>query len=385
MMAEQPNQSKEPDTSSSLAEQTLGNIESYLPESIIPLWDKLQTNPWILSIIVLVLGFFIAKGVQWFIKSLIGKIAEKTPGDFDDKLAPLLSKTAFTFIFFLTVIVSVEALDLSEGIDRFLKRFVVSILILSLMSKLLKATKLVLNALANSKNRFKFVEERTIPILDISSKILIVGAALYFLILSWGIDPTAWLASAGIIGIAVGFAAKDTLANLFSGFFIVADSPYKLGDYIILDTGERGRVTHVGIRSTRLLTRDDVEITIPNSVIGNAKIVNESGGPWEKTRIRVDVGVSYDSDLDFVHDVLMELVKERDDIANNPTPRVRYRAFGASSIDLQLMAWINYPEQKGLITHKLIMDIHKTFRDKGIEIPYSKHDLYVKEFPVAKD
>ncbi|MBD3667140.1 MAG: mechanosensitive ion channel family protein [Kangiella sp.] len=384
-MAEQPNQSKEPDTSSSLAEQTLGNIESYLPESIIPLWDKLQTNPWILSIIVLVLGFFIAKGVQWFIKSLIGKIAEKTPGDFDDKLAPLLSKTAFTFIFFLTVIVSIEALDLSEGIDRFLKRFVVSILILSLMSKLLKATKLVLNALANSKNRFKFVEERTIPILDISSKILIVGAALYFLILSWGIDPTAWLASAGIIGIAVGFAAKDTLANLFSGFFIVADSPYKLGDYIILDTGERGRVTHVGIRSTRLLTRDDVEITIPNSVIGNAKIVNESGGPWEKTRIRVDVGVSYDSDLDFVHDVLMELVKERDDIANNPTPRVRYRAFGASSIDLQLMAWINYPEQKGLITHKLIMDIHKTFREKGIEIPYSKHDLYVKEFPVVKD
>lgn len=384
-MAEQPNQPKEPDTSSSLAEQTLGNIESYLPDYIIPLWDKLQTNPWILSIIVLVLGFFIAKGVQWFIRSLISKIAEKTPGDFDDKLAPLLSKTAFTFIFFLTVIVSIEALDLSEGVDRFLKRFVVSILILSLMSKLLKATKLILNALANSKNRFKFVEERTIPILDISSKILIVGAALYFLILSWGIDPTAWLASAGIIGIAVGFAAKDTLANLFSGFFIVADSPYKLGDYIILDTGERGRVTHVGIRSTRLLTRDDVEITIPNSVIGNAKIVNESGGPWEKTRIRVDVGVSYDSDLDFVHDVLMELVKERDDIANNPTPRVRYRAFGASSIDLQLMAWINYPEQKGLITHKLIMDIHKTFREKGIEIPYSKHDLYVKEFPVAKD
>lgn len=384
-MAEQSNKPEDTDTSSSLAEQTLGNIEAYLPDFIVPLWDKLQTSPWILSIIVLVFGFIVAKGVQWFIRSLIMKIAEKTPGDFDDKLAPLLSKTAFTFIFFLTVIVTIEALDLSEAVDRFLKRFVVSILILSLMSKLLKATKLVLNALANSKNRFKFVEERTIPILDISSKILIVGAALYFLILSWGIDPTAWLASAGIIGIAVGFAAKDTLANLFSGFFIVADSPYKLGDYIILDAAERGRVTHVGIRSTRLLTRDDVEITIPNSVIGNAKIVNESGGPWEKTRIRVDVGVSYDSDLEFVQNVLMELVEDRDDIANNPAPRVRYRAFGASSIDLQLMAWINYPEQKGMITHKLIMDIHKIFREKGIEIPYSKHDLYVKEFPVAKD
>ncbi|HEY9031178.1 MAG TPA: mechanosensitive ion channel family protein [Kangiella sp.] len=385
MIAEQSNKSEETENTSTLADETLGNIEAYLPDFIVPLWDKLQTNPWILSIIVFVLGYIVAKSAQWFIRSLIMKIAEKTPGDFDDKLAPLLSKTVFTFIFFLTLIIAIEALDLSESIDTFLKRFVVSILILSLMSKLLKATKLVLNALANSKNRFKFVEERTIPILDISSKILIVGAALYFLILSWGIDPTAWLASAGIIGIAVGFAAKDTLANLFSGFFIVADSPYKLGDYIILDAAERGRVTHVGIRSTRLLTRDDVEITIPNSVIGNAKIVNESGGPWEKTRIRVDVGVSYDSDLEFVHDVLMELVEDRDDIANNPAPRVRYRAFGASSIDLQLMAWINYPEQKGMITHKLIMDIHKTFREKGIEIPYSKHDLYLKEMPFAKD
>lgn len=384
MMADKSSQAEETETSSTLAEQTLGNVQEYLPDFIIPLWDKLQTNPWLLSIIVLAVGLFLAKVAQWFIKSLLGKIAEKTPGDFDDKLAPLLSKTIFTFIFFLTVIVAIEALELSDSVDRFLKRFVVSILILSLMSKALKATKLILNAFANSKNRFKFIEERTIPILDISSKIIIVGAALYFLILSWGIDPTAWLASAGIIGIAVGFAAKDTLANLFSGFFIVADSPYKLGDYIILDTGERGRVTHVGIRSTRLLTRDDVEITIPNSVIGNAKIVNESGGPWEKTRIRVDVGVSYDSDLEYVHDVLMELVKDRDDIANNPSPRVRYRAFGASSIDLQLMAWINYPEQKGLTTHKLIMDIHKTFREKGIEIPYSKHDLYVKEFPIAK-
>jgi small-conductance mechanosensitive channel len=205
------------------------------------------------------------------------------------------------------------------------------------------------------------------------------------LILSWGVNPTAWLASAGIVGIAVGFAAKDTLANLFAGFFIVADSPYKLGDYIILDTGERGRVTHVGIRSTRLLTRDDVEVTIPNSVMGNAKIVNESGGPWEKTRIRIDVGVSYDSDLELVHDVLLEMAEDDADLCRTPEPRVRYRTFGGSSIDLQFMAWIERPEQKGLISHRIIMKIHKLFNEKGIEIPYSKQDLYVKEWPKHPD
>jgi MscS family membrane protein len=82
------------------------------------------------------------------------------------------------------------------------------------------------------------------------------------------------LASAGIIGIAVGFAAKDTLANLFSGVFILADSPYKLGDYVVLEDNSRGKVTQISLRSTRMLTRDDVEVTVPNSITGNTKIIN---------------------------------------------------------------------------------------------------------------
>lgn len=100
--------------------------------------------------------------------------------------------------------------------------------------------------------------------------IVVTALAVYFVFLAWQIDVTAWMASAGILGLAVSFAAKDTLANLFSGVFIVADAPYKLGDFIVLDSGERGEVTHIGIRSTRLLTRDDVEVTVPNSIMGNA-------------------------------------------------------------------------------------------------------------------
>ena len=92
---------------------------------------------------------------------------------------------------------------------------------------------------------------------------LLIAIALgtYMVLQVWSVDVTGWLASAGIVGIAVGFAAKDTLANLFSGVFILADRPYKLGDYVNLSSGERGKVTHIGIRSTRLLTRDDIEIT----------------------------------------------------------------------------------------------------------------------------
>ena len=380
-MADEGSKKDSVDTSSKVAEEMFSDIKSNLPDAVAPLWQSLESNPWLLAAAVIVVGIIIAKLAQWLFRSILGKLASKTKGDFDDQLLKLLAKGLYSLIFYLSLLLAIEALQFSPAFDTFLKRFVVTLLIISMMIKILKVTRLSLEAFSHNHQRFKFIEERTIPILDITTKILIVGAGLYILILSWGVNPTAWLASAGIVGIAVGFAAKDTLANLFSGFFIVADSPYKLGDYIILDTGERGRVTHVGIRSTRLLTRDDVEVTVPNSVMGNAKIVNESGGPWEKTRIRIDVGVSYDSDLEQVHDILMEMASDHADLCSNPEPRVRFRTFGGSSIDLQLMAWIERPEQKGLISHKLIMKIHKLFNEKGIEIPYSKQDLYVKEWP----
>jgi small-conductance mechanosensitive channel len=198
---------------------------------------------------------------------------------------------------------------------------------------------------------------------------------------AWDVDMTAWLASAGVVGIAVGFAAKDTLANLFSGVFILADAPYKIGDYVVLDSGERGKVTHIGIRSTRLLTRDDVEITIPNSIMGNTRVLNESGGPHEKYRIRVSVGVAYGSDIDQVKAVLKEIAINEPQVCDDPEPRVRFLKFGASSLDIDLLCWTENPEVRGRVLDILNTTIYKRFNAEGIEIPYSKQDVYIKEMP----
>ena len=95
------------------------------------------------------------------------------------------------------------------------------------------------------------------------------------------------------------------VAYLFAGIFILTDAPYKIGDFVVLEGNLRGMVTQIGIRSTRILTRDDVEVTIPNSIMGNSKVVNESGGPHLKYRIRVKVGVAYGSDIDLVQNALL--------------------------------------------------------------------------------
>ena len=290
---------------------------------------------------------------------------------------------------FITLVVvgvgwSLEPFPLSEGSRYLVSGVLKTITVLIWSGAALRMGSLVLATLARHEARIGFIQPRTLPLFEILVKTVVVGGAVYFAFLSWDVDVTGWLASAGIVGIAVGFAAKDTLANLFAGFFILADAPYKLGDFIVLGTGLRGRVTDIGFRSTRILTRDDIEITVPNAVIANSKIVNESGGPWEKERVRVKVAVAYGSDLDQVREVLMGTTKDFEHICSEPAPRLRFRTFGDSGLHFELMAWIDEPVLRGRVLDKLNTRVYEALNEAGIEIPYSKQDVFIKEMPGGK-
>jgi small-conductance mechanosensitive channel len=241
---------------------------------------------------------------------------------------------------------------------------------------------IVLGALARSSTT-KILQASMIPLVDNTIKVVLAALATYFIFLAWNIDVTAWLASAGIVGLALSFAAKDTLSNLFAGVSIVADAPYKSGDFINLDTGERGRVTHIGLRSTRILTRDDVEITIPNGIIGNSKIINETGGASAKHRIRTTIGVAYGSDIDQVIETLANIAEEHSGVCKYPEPRVRFRKFGDSSLNFELLCWIDQPVQRGRTLHELNCAIYKAFIKEGIEIPFPQRDLHVRTMPTS--
>jgi small-conductance mechanosensitive channel len=203
------------------------------------------------------------------------------------------------------------------------------------------------------------------------------------LMVTWSLNISAWLASAGIVGIAVGFAAKDTLANLFGGLFVIVDAPYKIGDFINLDSGERGRVVKIGLRSTRLLTRDDVEITLPNALIANAKIVNESGGPWEQTRVAVKVGVAYGSDVDRVREVLQQAAVSVQHVMPDPEPRIRFLEMGDSALVFRVMVWIDEPVSRGRVLDGLNTAIYKALNAAEISIPFPQHDVHLYPAPPA--
>ncbi len=357
------------------------DFADYLPQAWQPYWQQLQSIPFLKFIIIACVGYIVGKIIQFIIMRSATQVTKRTRTLVDDKLIELMRRPIFLTVFYLFLILATKTLNVSEGFKSNLVRILLTLIVLLWMTRGFKILHLLLQVLSDLRNKFKMIQRKTVPLFDLIGKITLVAAGSYFILLIWGINPTAWLASAGVIGIAVGFAAKDTLSNLFSGFFIIADTPYKVGDFVVLDSGERGMVTNVGIRSTRILTRDDVEITVPNAVIGNAKIKNQSGGRWEKFRLRIKVGVAYGTDLDLVVKVLEEIGNSADNVCKNPNPRVRMRLFGASSIDFELLVWIDEPVLKGRVTHSLLMRVYKKFNEHNIEIPYSKQDIYIKEMP----
>ncbi|GMU64912.1 MAG: mechanosensitive ion channel protein [Acidobacteriota bacterium] len=315
----------------------------------------------------------------------LARLARRTRTDFDDRAIVVLRRPVRSSVLLAGLALAALRIDPSELLQNGaldLTALTVNVLAtIAIAIWTIAGTRLAAVLLDAASSRSRFGAERTAPLLRNLANIVLVGAGVYFLFVAWGIDVTAWLASAGIVGIAIGFAAKDSLANLFSGFFILSDAPYKLGDFIRLDSGERGQVTHVGLRSTRLLTRDDVEVTIPNAVMGNAKIINESGGRWTKLRLRVPVGVAYGSDVDQVRRVLEEIGAADPDVCADPAPRARFRAFGESGLEFELLAWIEQPMDRGRILDALNTAIYKRFSLDAIEIPFAKRDVYLKEIP----
>ena len=361
------------------------DMSQYIPDNLQPIWDLLTPYPGLLTLLLVFIAYVIGKLIKTVVYRSLMKVATKTGNRKDDHLVELLTRPLVLTTVTLALMMVVSVYQLPQGLQTATLSLLATILLFSWLRTGLRTARIVLELVGDNHHRFEIVQERTIPIFDMTIKLLLVGLGAYIFLMIWGINPTAWLASAGVIGIAVGFAAKDTLANLISGLSIVADTPYKIGDYIVLDTGERGIVTNLGMRSTRLLTRDDVEVTVPNAVIANAKIVNESGGPWVKHRIRVPVGVAYGSDVDEVCSVLEEIANDFSDIVKQPAPRVRMRALGNSSLDFELLAWIDHPEMRGRVRHELLMSIYKVFNQKGISIPFPQTDIHVRSLPDKLD
>ncbi|HSG96383.1 MAG TPA: mechanosensitive ion channel family protein [Woeseiaceae bacterium] len=346
--------------------------------------ELIGPNVFLQAAIIAAVFILMGKIADWVISGVAGRVAQRSTNDFDDRLVDLVHRPVFLSFVLLGLGLATLRVSLPESPTFVTLGLLKTIAIFVWINALGQLNRLAVEALQKSATN-KLVQSGMLPLLHNVLKVLLAALAIYFVFLAWDIDVTAWLASAGIVGLALSFAAKDTLANLFAGVSIVMDAPFKTGDYIILDSGERGIVTEIGLRSTRILTRDDVEITVPNGIIGNSTIINEAGGPPSRHRIRVAVGAAYGSDVDHVLETLEDVARNITEILDNPEPRARFRRFGESSLEFELMGWIARPADRGRVQHELNCAVYKSFMAENIEIPYPQRDVHVRTMPPDDD
>ena len=204
-----------------------------------------------------------------------------------------------------------------------------------------------------------------------------------------GINIMPFVAGAGVAGVAIGFAAKETLSNLIAGIMLIIDRPFEVGDRIEVWSAPKnsatwGDVVDIGFRATKIRTTYNIVIIIPNNEIMMRDIINYTTLDG-KIRVRINIGIAYDADIEKAKELIIEVAKSAAWISDHPPPKVEVRNFGASSVDLQARVWIHNARRR-MDTITYITDGVKTAFDKeGIEIPYPKRDIHIKREVTAEN
>lgn len=217
---------------------------------------------------------------------------------------------------------------------------------------------------------------------NIWSVVVVAGTGVALLTL-WEINVTPFLASAGVVGIVVGLAAREALSNFIGGVALYFDDTYRVGDVIKLEGGERGTVQHVGIRSTTIRTRDNIAITVPNSVLNDARIVNQSE-PEHRTRLRIPISVAYGTDPDRVDDVLHTVAEENPQVLDQPEPNVLLTEFGDSALHFKLHIYIGHPLHEPQVRDAVNRAAYTKLQDAGVEIPFPQRTVHYADQPAEQ-
>ena len=225
------------------------------------------------------------------------------------------------------------------------------------------------------------IDNIVIDLLNKFSGAIVYATAAVIALDVLGVNVIPFIAGAGIMGVAVGFAAKDTLSNLIAGILLIIDRPFEIGDRIEVwsapaGSASWGDVIDIGLRATRIKTTDNIVVIIPNNEIMTRDIVNYTTNN-SSIRVRINIGIAYDADVAKAKALIIQAANSADWILVEPAPKVVVRNFGESSVDLQARVWIK-EARKRMDTIDHITDMVKVlFDENGIEIPFPKRDITI--------
>ena len=353
-------------------------MNSLVPAPLVDLFAGLA--PWQATALLLGLSVGGALVLEFVVLRGLLRYTSRTATSYDNILVselrlPVVLTAGLAGVFVLTQIPTVTGnlVVSADQLDTFFGKPSLSVVVLAWAFAANRIVNRLVEEVKDKGSRFDFA-----PVLSNVWTLVVLIGTIAVLLSVWEYSVAPLLGAAGIAGIAIGFAARDTVANFFGGISLYFDDTYKLGDYIELDSGEAGTVVKVGIRSTTLMTRDEVVVVVPNSALNAAKVINQSA-PQRRRRVRVPIGVAYGTDLDAFEEIMIDVATDESLVLDSPKPRMRLRRFGDSALEYELLCWVRTPTRAAKTVHKLNRAIYAALGEANIEIPFPQRDVNLSQ------
>jgi MscS family membrane protein len=322
---------------------------------------------------LLIFAFFwlAAKLLRYMLITWGPRIASITATGLDDSILKRVTPPLGLLVIFAGLYLAVRHLPLPERAHVIASGSVFVINIIILTNIAYRASDEVLNwysARVAERNGVG-LNRQVLPLLEKLVSIFLICFALMIILKHFNYDILSLVTALGIGSLAIGLAAKDTLANMISGFTLMIDRPFRIGDRIQLAAGHWGDVVDIGLRSTKIKTVDNTLLIIPNSELCNTTIVNLAF-PDPCAKGRVNVGIAYGSDVEMVKKLLKSIAGELPEVLSEPQPEAFFISYGDSALNMALFFWVKDYTEVFPVTDRLNTLVHKRFRENGIVLPY---------------
>ena len=332
----------------------------------------------IVPLILAVGGFLVGIVVEKLVLARLKRIATRTKWEWDDLVINSLRWMPTLWFVIVGLRMAIRIMQVSPS---FLTNFDKAMVVLIIVSVTVILGRIVSGMVQFFAKRAKGAFPATSIFAHFTTALIFIIGVL--VILQWLKIPIApMLGALGIGGLAVALALQDTLSNLFAGLQIIGSKKVRPGDYIKLDSGEEGYVTDITWRNTTIRAIHNNMIIVPNAKLASAVTVNFNL-PQREMALRVEVGVSYDSDLKEVEKITIEVAKqilnEVEGGAPEFEPFIRYHTFADFSINFTVIIYVKEFFSQYVIKHEFIKRLHARFNEKGIEIPFPIRTVYMKE------
>jgi MscS family membrane protein len=339
---------------------------------------------WMKEILVAVLIFaafwVLAKIVRYLLSTWGTRFTAFTSTDLDDRILQRVTPLVSLLVVFAGLYLAIRSLPLPEKVYVVVSGvvFVINIVILTVIAYRMADEVLDWYAGRVAERTGTRLDQQIMPLLEKLVSIFLTGTALIITLKHFNYDILSIVTALGIGSLAIGLAAKDTLANMISGFTLMIDRPFRIGDRIQLTSGKWGDVTDIGLRSTKIKTADNTLLIIPNAELCNSTLINLAF-PDNRTKGRINVGVAYGSDVEAVKKLLVETAGSMSEVMRDPRPEAFFVSFGDSAVNLSLFFWVEDYARVFPVTDQLNTSILQRFRESGIQIPYPTRTVMLEK------